>query len=89
MSAAPLQTQDYWRVNSYGYPNPFIQESKSQEAWLTFKPSTRLLFEEFYASCPRAACIGRLWRISDTSCFWSGPMMRIRQYARLQVGSMP
>ena len=25
------------RVNSYGYPNPFIQESKAQEAWLTFK----------------------------------------------------
>ena len=37
MPAAPLQTQDYWRVNSYGYPNPFIRESKSQEAWLTFK----------------------------------------------------
>jgi hypothetical protein len=37
MRAAPLQTLDYWRVNSYGYPNPFIQESKSQEAWLTFK----------------------------------------------------
>ena len=37
MLAAPLQTQDYWRVNSYGYPNPFVQESKSQEAWLTFK----------------------------------------------------
>src|SRR5260370_8867458 len=37
MCADPLQTQDYWRVNSYGYPNPFIQESKSQEAWLTFK----------------------------------------------------
>jgi len=37
MPAAPLQTQDYWTVNSYGYPNPFIQESKPQEAWLTFK----------------------------------------------------
>jgi hypothetical protein len=37
MRTAPLQTPDYWRVNSYGYPNPFIQESKSQEAWITFK----------------------------------------------------
>jgi hypothetical protein len=37
MSAALLQTQDYWRVGSYGYPNPFVQESRSQEAWLTFK----------------------------------------------------
>jgi hypothetical protein len=35
---SPLaQTRDYWRVNSYGYPNPFMQESKPQEAWLTFK----------------------------------------------------
>jgi len=32
-----LQTLDFWRVNSYGYPNPFSQETKSQEAWLTFK----------------------------------------------------
>jgi len=37
MPSAPLQTQDYWRVNSYGYPNPFVEESKSQEAWVTFK----------------------------------------------------
>jgi hypothetical protein len=34
---APLQTLDFWRVNSYGYPNPFSRETKSQEAWLTFK----------------------------------------------------
>ena len=37
MPIAPLQTQDFWRVNSYGYPNPFVKESKSQEAWITFK----------------------------------------------------
>lgn len=36
MPVTPLPTQDFWRVNSYGYPNPFIQESKSQEAWTTF-----------------------------------------------------
>lgn len=37
MPPAFLSIRDFWRVNSYGYPNPFIQESKSQEAWLTFK----------------------------------------------------
>src|SRR6266849_2002543 len=37
MPGIPLQTLDFWRVNSYGYPNPFSQESKSQEAWFTFK----------------------------------------------------
>src|SRR5947209_1709410 len=37
MAVTPLQKQDYWVVNSYGYPNPFRQESKSQEAWITFK----------------------------------------------------
>src|SRR5579885_3166965 len=37
MPAAPLQTQDYWRVNSYGYPNPFVQERKAKEAWVTLK----------------------------------------------------
>src|SRR5258707_795654 len=35
--AAPLQTQDFWRVNSYGYPNPFNLDAKSQEAWATFR----------------------------------------------------
>lgn len=28
---------DFWRVNSYGYPNPFNPAIKSQEAWETFK----------------------------------------------------
>lgn len=37
MSTAPLQTQDFWRVNSYGYPNPFNPDTKSQEAWATFR----------------------------------------------------
>src|SRR5271170_1866447 len=37
MPLAPLQTQDFWRVNSYGYPNPFNPETKSQEAWATFR----------------------------------------------------
>lgn len=32
----PLQIQDFWRVNSYGYPNPFSPDIKSQEAWATF-----------------------------------------------------
>ncbi|WP_031501158.1 hypothetical protein [Bryobacter aggregatus] len=36
MSQLPLQTQDFWRVNSYGYPNPFNRDTKSQEAWATF-----------------------------------------------------
>lgn len=36
MPGAPLQTQDFWRVNSYGYPNPFNPDTKSQEAWATF-----------------------------------------------------
>jgi hypothetical protein len=37
MPAGPLQTADFWRVNSYGYPNPFSEEPESQKAWLTFK----------------------------------------------------
>jgi hypothetical protein len=37
MPPGPLQTQDFWRVNSYGYPNPFNLETKSQEAWATFR----------------------------------------------------
>lgn len=37
MPVAPLQTPDYWIVNSYGYPNPFKKEKRSQEAWFTFK----------------------------------------------------
>jgi hypothetical protein len=37
MPPAPLQTQDFWRVNSYGYPNPFNPDAKSQEAWTTFR----------------------------------------------------
>ncbi len=36
MALPPLQTQDFWRVNSYGYPNPFNPDTKSQEAWATF-----------------------------------------------------
>lgn len=32
----PLQTRDFWRVNSYGYPNPFSSDSKPLEAWATF-----------------------------------------------------
>jgi hypothetical protein len=35
MPNAPLQTMDFWRVNSYGYPNFFSSESKAQEAWIT------------------------------------------------------
>ena len=26
----------FWRVNSYGYPNPFSSEEKPQDAWRTF-----------------------------------------------------
>ena len=33
---APFQIRDFWRVNSYGYPNPFSPGAKSQEAWATF-----------------------------------------------------
>jgi hypothetical protein len=33
----PLQIKDFWRVNSYGYPNPFNPDAKSQEAWATFR----------------------------------------------------
>ena len=32
----PLQIRDFWRVNSYGYPNPFSRDAKSREAWATF-----------------------------------------------------
>ena len=31
-----LQIKDFWRVNSYGYPNPFSPGAKAQEAWATF-----------------------------------------------------
>ena len=31
-----IQNRDFWRVNSYGYPNPFSSDTKSQEAWTTF-----------------------------------------------------
>src|ERR1700730_9074622 len=37
MPAAPLQTQDFWRVNSYGYPNPFNSDPNSQAAWGMFR----------------------------------------------------
>lgn len=36
MPAAPLQTQDFWRVNGYGYPNPFNTDT-TPEAWATFR----------------------------------------------------
>jgi hypothetical protein len=36
MSTQPLQTPDFWRVNSYGYPNYFSDDVKAQEAWATF-----------------------------------------------------
>lgn len=36
MPTAPLQTPDFWHVNSYGYPNRFSTEVKAQEAWETF-----------------------------------------------------
>ena len=32
----PLQIRDFWRVNSYGYPNPFRPDAESQDAWDTF-----------------------------------------------------
>ena len=35
MPNAPLQTMDFWRVNSYGYPNVFNTDTKAQEAWAT------------------------------------------------------
>lgn len=31
-----LQNGDFWRVNSYSYPNPFRPNANSQEAWTTF-----------------------------------------------------
>ncbi|MBB5060763.1 hypothetical protein HDF16_005499 [Granulicella aggregans] len=37
MAPIPLDVLDYWRVNSYGYPNPFSGDVKSQEAWVTFE----------------------------------------------------
>jgi hypothetical protein len=37
MPPIPLNVLDYWRVNSYGYPNPFSSDTKSQEAWITFE----------------------------------------------------
>jgi hypothetical protein len=33
----PLQIRDFWRVNSYGYPNPLNPDPKSQDAWATFR----------------------------------------------------
>ena len=32
----PLQIGDFWRVNSYGYPNPFSPDVNAREAWNTF-----------------------------------------------------
>lgn len=32
----PFQINDFWRVSSYGYPNPFNPDAKSQNAWDTF-----------------------------------------------------
>ena len=32
-----FQIKDFWRVNGYGYPNPFNPDPKSQEAWATFQ----------------------------------------------------
>jgi len=32
----PVAGHDYWKVNSYGYPNPFSQEQNAQQAWETF-----------------------------------------------------
>src|ERR1044071_3433886 len=29
-------TSDFWRVNSYGYPNPFSSSQKAVQAWETF-----------------------------------------------------
>jgi hypothetical protein len=36
MNAPFLQGSEFWRVNSYGYPNPFIDSPKAQAAWRTF-----------------------------------------------------
>ncbi len=33
----PFLVKDFWRVNSYGYPNPFSPDEKSQEAWAKFR----------------------------------------------------
>lgn len=57
MPTPPLQTQDFWRVNSYGYPNRFNRDSKAQEAWATL-----LSFYDFD---------GRSY--SDLKEFWSSP----------------
>jgi len=32
-----LTTDDFWRVNSYGYPNPFSDQPNSVQAWETFR----------------------------------------------------
>jgi hypothetical protein len=36
MPPEPPLTFDYWRVNSYGYPNPFAAGAASQGAWQVF-----------------------------------------------------
>lgn len=36
MPPQPPETFDYWRVNSYGYPNPFAAGAASQGAWQVF-----------------------------------------------------
>ncbi len=35
MIPVPARPTDFWRVNSYGYPNPLMDDPKSQEAWTT------------------------------------------------------
>jgi hypothetical protein len=37
MPREPLQTMDFWRVASYGYPNPFRTDEKPQKAWAAFR----------------------------------------------------
>ena len=51
-----LQRSEFWRVNSYGYPNRFSTEAKAQEAWETFS-SFHNAHDTSY---------------SDLKTFWSG-----------------
>ncbi len=36
MTTPALQTPDFWRVNSYSYPNCFSSEENAQRSWRTF-----------------------------------------------------
>lgn len=49
---------DFWRVGSYGYPNPFSPEQNAQQAWKTFLSfctiGSYVAVKRYWAAQPRA-----------------------------------